>query len=953
MRRECMGLRASVASIAIICTAFAATSARAQSSVGDASSEAANLDAAGDDSPVGDEASGGGDIIVTGSRLRGGFEQPTPVTVIDSSSIGDRAPNSIASVINEMPQFRNSVSQTANTRGSIGPAGTNTLDLRGLGDTRTLVLLDGMRLASTRDGGAPDTNSIPVMLVDSVDVVTGGASAAYGTNALAGVVSFNLKRDLEGFRGVVQAGMSDRSDNKSVAVNAAWGGRLGDNIRLLVGADYSDEKRVGSALTRGWGRREGGLIGLPANRAGDLPAQVFTEGVRFNNLSPGGLVTNGPLRGLTFLPGGQTGSFDFGTLSGGNQMAGSASNFGTSLNSYHYLKTPNRRGVIMGRVTAELGGDTEAWLDASYNFLRVFPKTGLLYYREANIVIRDDNPFLPASVQDLMAQNGLSQITIGRSNEDLGSASARNRTDRYRAAAGVRGSLGGSWKYDAFLNYGHVRYLYRGINQTFVANYNAAIYAVRDGTGNIVCGDLASNPNLSVAQRGQVQPGCVPLNPFGFGSPSEAALDYVTGEEVLVNRTDLYNAGLNITGELFRLPGGTVPIAFGVEARREDTDVSQGPFAGLFNVGNNRGYSGAYTVYEAYAETTLPILADVAFARSLEVNGAIRQADYSSFGPSTTWKVGAVWEPVTGLRFRVTRSRDLRAPTLGDLFKPGFNQTVQIRNPVTGVSASTAQINVNNPDLTPEIGDTLTAGVVLSVPLGGARVNLSADYYDIKIDDVISNVSPQNAVNLCLLNNAQEFCDAITFDAAFANGIASVQQKTYNAATQRAKGVDLLANIRAPLGLFGTQGTLSFNAVASYVDTLRTVNQSGVTQENAYITVPRWRWNLRTEYETDRWSAYLQLLGFGKTHYSEAVIGPEDEGFSPSLAQSISSNRFPSYTYMNAGISAFVGEGERFQLFATVDNLLDKSPPSNVFFSTANVYDLIGRTYKLGVRLNL
>lgn len=893
------------------------------------------------------------DIIVTGSRLRAGFDSPTPVTALGQEQIETRAPTSIANIVNELPQVRNTVGQTANTRNQVGPAGTNTVDLRGLGDIRTLVLVDGRRLPSNRDGGAPDTNAVPSLLVERVDVVTGGASAAYGSNAIAGVVQFVLKRRVDGLQLTAQAGVSERGDNASRFFGAAWGTDLTDRIHLMIGGEYADEEGVGTALTRSWGRREVGLLSLPATRAAGLPAQLFADNVRYNTMAPGSLVTSGPLRGIAFLPGGQTTRFDFGTLSGGNQMTGSASNFGTSLNAYQNIKIPVERGVVLGRITADLGSGTEAWAEFGYNRLTVRGVSGFSYFREGNIRINIDNPYLPSSVRDQMVASGLTQITVGRSNDEIGPAKGENVTNEYRTALGLRGKIGGNWDWDMFAQWAHVDYLYNAVDLVLPANYNAAIYAVRDGSGNIVCGPLATNPNLSAAQIPQVQAGCVPFNPFGLGSPSAAALDYVKGDEVLSNSTNLYQAAVNVTGTLFNLPAGPVAVALGGEIRREDTKVGQSPFSGLFNVGNLRGYSGDTTVKEGYLEATVPLLESLPLLHRLEVNGALRYADYSSFGGSTTWKVGGVWEPFDGLRFRVTRSRDLRAPTLGDLFKPGFISTAQLRNPATGVTGTVNQQTTNNPNLGPEIGNTFTAGAVLTPSRWIPGLSISVDYFNIRIDNVIATFGGQLVLNQCFINNVQQFCDLVTRDPNTPTGISLVRQTPVNAGTQKMRGLDMNLAYNTSLAGIGVGGRLTLNAYGSYIDRFTISNPATPLQQNLFYTVPQFRYNVRAQYSNDRFSTYLQLTGFSSTRYNQLAVGPEDPGYNPASAQSISSNRFPAYRYLNAGFTVFAGAARKYQLFMTVDNLLDRDPPGNVFFNGANVYDMIGRTYKLGVRLKI
>jgi len=586
----------------------------------------------------------------------------------------------------------------------------------------------------------------------------------------------------------------------------------------------------------------------------------------------------------------------------------------------------------------------------SYHYLQVDNNTSYIYSRQGTneITVLRNNPYLPQSVAAAMDANGLTQIRIGRTNEEIGPARARNRTNQYRAVLGAKGEFSSDWSWDVFGQFARADYRYRLDNEVLVANYNAAVYAVEDGNGNIVCGDPATNPNLTAAQRANVQAGCVPFNPFGLGSPSAEALDYVTNSETVRNRTDLYQFAFNVAGNLFDMPAGPVPVAFGVEARRESTRAIADPFSGLFNIGNLVGYKGKQTIYEGYLEATVPLLSDVALAKSLELNGAIRQADYSSFGGSTTWKLGASWEPFDGLRFRATRSRDLRAPDLGTLFKPGFIVPRSFTNPVTGITGEIRTVSGNNPDLGPEVGDTWTVGAVIN-PISG--LSFSMDYYDIDISNVITSVDASQIATLCLVNQIDTFCNAITFDPTNPSGISQIRQVPFNAARQKVKGIDFDFSYRSGLDAIGLPGRISIAARAAYVDTHETIPPGAATAvADLDFTVPKISWNSTIQYQLDNFTGYVQVSGFGKTKYSRTLLGPEDEGYDPGLSNSISSNRFPAYQYVNLGLSRKVGDKDQFTVYMIVNNLFDKKPPSNYFFSQSFLYDPLGRSYRVGVK---
>lgn len=895
------------------------------------------------------------EVVVTGSHIQAnGFQSPSPQTVVGAQLIETRAPTAIADVLNQLPQFRNSVSTTTNTRGP-GGAGSNVLDLRGLGGLRTLVLLDGRRLLPTSASNTIDTNMIPSILLDRVDVVTGGASAAYGSDAVAGVVNLILNDKLNGLHVRYNHGQSDLRDNVENFAGIAWGGDFAEKGHIVIGAEGVKNSGVGNFYSRAWGRQEPGVVALTASRPAGLPAQLISNGVEYATMTPGGVVLKGPLAGLEFLPGGQTTTFTQGPLIGGNQMIGSTANYGDSNYGYQSLKAPIDRGSALVHADWDLTDKTTIWAEAGLGYLKAHLLGQNNYFRDQNLIITADNAFLPASVRQAMLANHLNTITIGRTNDEIGPVQGNNQTNQYRLAFGAKGSLG-DWNWNASYDWGHSKFKYDAGAEVLVANYNAATYAVRDATGAIVCGPAASNPNLSAAQRPNVQPGCVPFNPFGYGSPSQAALDYVIQDEVAPTWLTQQSAQVNFSGAPVQLPAGPLAVAFGAEARRQEATLTQSPFSTQFNVGNVHGYAGKLTVVEAYAEADAPLLKDAPLAKTLSINSAVRETHYSLSGSVTTWKVGTVWEPVDGLRFRATRSHDIRAPTLAELYNAGFTVPSQLRNSLTGASGLVPVITRGNPSLRPEEANTTTVGVVIQPTWSWARpFRLSVDYYDIDVNGVITFVQAQDTVDRCLIGGFQQYCNMVTRDNSSV-GISGVVVTAYNLNSLRTDGFDIEGDYQAPLDALNVPGHLDLRALGTWTRHLTTIFGSGASGmvENAGVQVPKWRWDVSATYRLDNLTVNLQAIAFTDTKYSATLVGPGDPGYNPALPNSINMNRFPGLAYFNGAVQYdLTAFGARHvQLFANIDNLFNRQPPFGAILNQANVYDLVGRTSRVGFRLD-
>ena len=912
------------------------------------------------------------EVIVTGSRIQNpGVTSPTPLTVLGAEKFNQTAPSSVDDVLTQLPAFRSNSgpNQVQRNAGSIS-TGQSLANLRGLGAQRTLLLIDGQRPVPTNAQGTTSTSIIPIGLIKRVEVVTGGASAAYGSDAVAGVANFVLNDRIEGLQGSIYGGLSQRGDNKEIGVSLADGFSLmDDRLRIVVGVDYNDNDGVGNIYERGWSSVEPGNSGNPisftAARPAGTPAFGWANGVEYATQTPGGVIntartatgaTTTVLNQLAFAPDGSTFKLIRGPVFG-NLMINSSSNpIATPIAQWN-LKQPLRANY-------DISEDVSAFVQGGYARSHVFTESQ--YHQTPAVTILATNPYLPASTRALLAANNIASFDMGRVDTEWFGTTGDNTYETYQAAAGLKGKAFGRFKWDVSYGYGR-SVIDSKIYGTREANLAAAEYAVLDATGKIVCGPIATNPNFATNRLtntitvANVQPGCVPLNPFGVGNSSPEARAYVAGLEFTKDVMVRHDLALNVAGELFNLPAGPVSFAVGAEYRRDTLRQTADALQeqGLYSSGNNKSYSGRNNVKEGYAEVDVPLLKEIPGVEALGLNGAVRYTDYKISGNVTTWKIGGTYEPFDGLRFRLTRSRDIRAPALADLFSlGGISATGSFFNPFNGQSARLPVQTTGNPNLTPEKADTFSVGATYEARSGflsGAR--LSVDYYKIKVKDVIASVGATDILTRCF-QGVTTYCPAIQFDNS-TFGIAKVFVQPFNQSILEAEGLDIEAGYRTDLDKIGLPGSVDAVVFATHLAHLKNTDRpgpTGVTVDNAGAQAgsPKWVVSAYLNYRLDPITIGIQARTFTKIRYSPLFFGPGEDGYNPALSTSINKNIFPSLVYFNLNGTYDIHRGDdRFQIFANVNNLFDKDPPAFAIAAInlgGNPYDYVGRTFKVGVR---
>lgn len=900
------------------------------------------------------------EVVVSATRIdRPGFSAPTPVTSISEAEIETRAPTTLADVLSAIPSFR--------ATASLGTSGVNsrtggqvTADLRGLGPTRTLVLVDGRRFVSTATDGTVDLKMIPTLLVDQVQVVTGGASAAWGSDAVAGVVNFILKDKIEGVQATVQYGESQRGDDDETKVSFATGGSGFDGrLHFTLGADFLDNQGIGSQYSRDWGRQEVGLLTNTAYATNGLPNYIIAPNVHTAAATDGGIIISGPLKGTAFGPGGAPYQFNYGKVFGTSMIGGTTDGYNPGLASE--LAPPIRTIVTLSHVDFDVSDKLSIFLEGSV----ADAHTGGASQepRDAATVIQRDNAYLPSSIAQEMTALNLSSITIGRTDEDIGRLQLNTNDQTYRIVAGMKGSLWGSWHWDTYYQYGYNRYHLRaGPNDRIVANYAQAVDAVYDANGQIVCRSTLTHPGN----------GCIPIDVFGDGA--EKLDNYAFGTAIFTLSTREQVAALNLQGDLFELPAGPVSLAFGTEYRQESGNAQTDPLSsvvnpitgqiGAYGLGNQVPFSGEYHVREAYAETVLPVFKDQLLAKSLDLNAAIRATDYSISGSVTTWKLGLTWQPEQDWRLRGTLSRDIRAPNLQDLFLggPSASNYAVVFDPVRGTTVQVQQAPKGNLNLVPEVALTKSAGFVWQ-PAFIRNLGLSVDYYNIDIQHVIAALTAPQLASGCFAG-VTAYCSSIHYNPD--GTIAYVTAQELNLNRQQTDGVDLEGNYNFPLSDLGRHlaGQLAFRALATYVNKFVTIDPAGYHDYAGQLSgfgrltgVPHWTATADTTYRLNGWMFNLEghMVGAGKY----GVTLTEGAG----AVNTVNRNDVPAYFLFNlTGRRTLVFGSATLEIYALIDNLFDKAPPlipsgqvggSAESSTNAVFYDVIGRNFKLGVRLKM
>lgn len=969
-----------------------------------------------------------GEVVVTGSRIRvQDYVAANPITSVTAETIENSGQTNLTNFLTDIPALSQSLTlQDGADTSTPGLAGLNLLELRGLGTDRTLVLVNGRRHISSSPGtAAVDINSIPVALVERTEVLTGGVSAVYGADAVSGVVNFILKDDFEGVDFRTQYGTSDAggADNYFASL------LLGDNFaegrgNVTVALEYNKDEAL-TVSERDYTRSGNRAIfvnnpddpetfgGLQTPGITDL---ILANNVRYFDTSRGGSIytnfgTATTRSGVSFL--GSGAPFVDGTDTGGFTSIGGS---GSPLDDFNDDLLPGlERGTISltGRydITPGLRAFTELKYTQSQS--QFFAQPSYVY----GLFVPLDNPFIPASARaDALTPGGLGlsdgAVLLARDNFDLGTQNYDITRETYRAVVGLSGDLTDNIGFEASYVYGRADQEQTAKNVIINDRFFAATDVIVSG-GQPVCRSNIDPTAVPVGDVfGQFQfpeeafgatftpganSGCQPLNLFGEGLNSQAAIDWINGEytdEATIEQ-HVFNAFVSgDTQGFFSLPGGPVGFVFGGEYRKETSDARPSDIQlladsleyPLTGVGRASRTQGEFDVSEFFAEVSAPIVKDLPFAKSVELSAAYRYSDYSTSGGTDTWNVNGRWDIDDTLAFRATVARAVRAPNIVDLFRgrqqtfsafadpcsrenltDGENPTLRLQNCTAdltpfgltvggpGSYTNTSSESVGgfvqgNPLLNPESADTYTFGFVIT-PADIPGFSLSLDYYNIEITDAIQAYAPQTIVNNCYdLPRPNQFCDLIERGTVAGNAgrVVSFNQIPGNLATYETSGWDLNAQYRLDPANFGMErdiGTFNFSLVANLLDTLSFTEVSGADPTNSqnrpgspeYTATFDVTWN---------WKALSANYGFS---YFNAVDRQSRQSLSnnPDL-YAAEYRRFPAREVHDIRVGYDVNDG--LGLYAGVNNFTDQQPAIG---TESYPVDALGRYFYVGATAKL
>jgi outer membrane receptor protein involved in Fe transport len=905
-------------------------------------------------------------IVVTGSRIeRPDLVASSPVSVVGAEAIKQVNTVTVEQILSVNPQFAAGTTGASNNPGD----GSATVDLRGLGSQRTLVLLNGKRLPLYDTSGSVDVNQIPTALIKNVQVLTGGASAVYGSDAVAGVVNFVLDDKFTGLKFDGGTQVTSKGDGAYYDASLTGGIAIGERGHFILSANYS--KREGVK----YGARDFSKTVLCSDdnvsfcgssntnpTAFDIPKFLDEE----DNVLAGGRYQVTPAGGLT------------------------SDVQGYNYNPVNYAQLPFERYGATALFNYDLTDGLEFYGWGSYQHVKVVTTLAPTATAGFTFNIDPSNPLLSDAERDaffnttanpslVINEDGTSTIGIRRRVVETGGRIEEHTSKTYQILGGLRGDLGSNFKWDASVQYAEVKK-----NQILRndLSYNAlsdALDVIGDEGGNAIC--------RSATARAA---GCQPFNLFVVDGLTPSAMKYVLRDATQDNKTTQFVAEASISGDLGFLtsPLASKPaaISIGADYRREtaDTNVDDAYASGDliyygqgFDIRNKN-----YNVKEAYVEFKMPLVQDKPFFNSLSVEAGYRYSDYSSAGGVSAYKFGGDWSPVEGIRFRGNYQRSVRAPNLYELYLPVVAGTGNLgADPCAGAGISAAvaaicvaqgapqssiggipgpiagQINAffgGNTELKAEKSDTITVGAVIE-PTQVRGLSLTVDYYDIKVKDAIFQAPTSVIINQCFQveqSATGPTCASIhrnPLDGSLSGDTSIGVPSTYaNVGFLRVRGIDAGFNYRGgqrsafhySVGFMGTYQLKNTTAIGETI-----IECAGKFGADCDTPTPKWK--------------HVATVGFGWKSVDFTtrwrLIGSTKEDSSTDILTA----RIPAVSYFDETVN--INVNEKFSLTLGMLNVFDKKPPivgdtsgaTSVGGSTfPTVYDVLGRSLFARVTAN-
>ncbi|HTN14389.1 MAG TPA: TonB-dependent receptor [Sphingomonadaceae bacterium] len=907
-------------------------------------------------------------IIVTGSRVVSDMKEATaPATVVSEEQL-DRVGSGTAYDLLRRVPFVAMGEGSPNNNGDPDNGGAAFMNLRNLGANRSLTLVNGRRRVS---GGSNlsgvDLNMIPSGMISRVDIVTGGTSAVYGADAVTGVTNIILKNDFDGLEGSVRMGQAEHGGADQYFANILGGTGFDDGRgQITIGASYFSRSGL-MQEDRDFAANLTGNYANPANTGPNdgIPDRLDYDDVRwiyasydpnFYYKNKAYIIEDGSVREAKYDTQITTGATSYGN--GGD---------GRNINDTRKLIEPvetisavaNVSYDVSDSITAYLSGEyTHSYSNGWFNYYRADDRSSYLNgYGGLQVTL--ENPFLPDSVRQFMEDNGLSTLKINKSYREFGMITNVHNRDLFNVEAGLRGELGSKFDWSVFGQFGKSNDYGRSDNVPLAKNLIYASEVITDTNGDPICANEAAR-----------KAGCVPFNIFA-NEISDEARDYILHTRRYKALNSLVSFGGQIQGDAFELPAGPVRLAAGAEYRKEGLKTIDDPLSLNGEASHAATWRDphpdidvSFEVAEAFAEVHVPLLAAMPFMHELSVDGAYRYSHYNTIGTTGAWKIGGLWAPVADLRFRGSVSRSVRAPNLFELFGPTSSSLTNPSDPCeVGQYNSSAQRAANcaalgisaplpldqspveftsgsNADLTEETSNSWTAGFLFT-PGFLPGLSISADYWDISIDNAVQSYSFQNIINYCTNLSSVEnaFCSQVDRDPV-TKQIVSVRGTSINVAELKARGVDFSLNLRQPLAGGTVDITLNGTRLIEKTSQLVPGEASFLVQQDGGLSDPRLRANLIVGYSRDAWSVFIT-----NRYLSKVKVDPmasEEYYQFPTAAARLYTNLDVTFD-LSSKLKASVG----------VNNLLDVEPPysssNTTIVGNYGLYDTIGRYFKFGL----
>jgi len=915
-------------------------------------------------------------IVVTGSLVkRSNLEAISPVVTVSGAEIQAKGLTNSADVINQLPQAGVPGISNANSNFSDDAAGLSVVNLRNLGTSRTLVLIDGMRTA----GGIPpgqgagngvDISTIPAYLIDKIDVVTGGGSSTYGSEAVAGVINFRLK---ESFNGILF--------NQQIGETTDYGDSRTTTTDLLMGTDFAEGR--GHALFAAEYQDEGIVKSSSRPFAAEDINLGGPDGTTPHQYSPSSYTPYGSIK---------TDNGRFVILGDGSIAPYSADTYGFNREAYRTIQIPTTRLDTYSKISYDVLPDTLTYF-ADFKFARTTATTILepiaigagqgtttIGFNGDYLTLPLTNPYIPAAIaaQGIVGDGAGGVADFRRRFLELGDRGDSDTRYNFAITNGIRGELFDRFDYQAYYSYSETTSSNVEANSGNVLNLQNALNATTIN-GQIVCSDPSARAE-----------GCVPINLFGPGKASAAALNYIRATKSYNDDISEGDVVAKINGPVAHLPYGDLQLAAGFEHRREDgsstPDALTASGFGLDTSGP--ATRGGYAVTDFFTEAKIPILADLPFAKALTLDASYRHSDYtlSKVGGQESYRYGGTYAPVKDVLFRIDNSVAIRAPNIDELYTGRTQNAQSVTDPCSNVGISTAanpalriancrkipgivpgfvenqanqQTEISyqsgNPNLDAERARVLTYGVVLQ-PRYVPRFSMSVDAFKYLIAGAIQSIDLQTTANECADTGNEAFCQLVRRDPT-TGLIQGVDSKVINVGAIREQGIDVQANyeLRVPalskyvFHNIDDNAAVDFSWNYEYINYLNYISVPGdITEQAGDFGAPKNKWTLDTTYRDDKIQLNYELRYIGQQTYDVTSPG------TPHFANVFYSDISARYQFTKK-ISAYVG----------VHNLFDRQPPQldQAYQQTGagvatgvtgtntvpDVYDAIGRYIYLGV----